>query len=217
VTPRRALVAGGTGLVGRELLRLLRDDDRYTQVTSLGRRETSAQGKIEPLVVSFDALDELSLPPVEDAFCCLGTTQRKAGSATAFRRVDFDYILAYARAAQRAGASRFLLVSSLGANPRSRVLYTRVKGETEAAIAALGFDVLGIVRPSFLMGQRPDARRGESAAIAIGRLVTPLLRGPLRRYRPVPAHNVAAALVRLAATATARVTILPSAEIAAEE
>ena len=165
-------------------------------------------------VVSFDQLDSVILPNADDAFCCLGTTRRKAGSDEAFRRVDFDYVVAFARAARRAGVTRFLLVSAIGADPRSRTLYLRVKGDLEAAVQALGFPVLGIVRPSFIYGHRDERRPGESIVIAAGQALAPLMAGPLRPYRPVSALQVASALARLATTATPGVTVW-SREIAA--
>jgi len=211
---RRALVAGGTGLVGSELLALLGADARYRNVTSLVRREVSAKARIESCVISFADLDRLELPEIDDAYCCLGTTRSKAGSDDAFRRVDFDYVLAYARAARRAGAVRFLLVSSMGADANSRFLYTRTKGEAEAGVSALGFDVVGIARPSFLVGQRADARPAERAALVIGRIISPLIVGPLRRLRPIEVRMVAAGLIHLAFGAPPGVTVLSSEEIA---
>lgn len=172
-------------------------------------------GKVESRVVSFDDLERCELPEVDDAFCCLGTTRRTAGSDDAFRKVDFGYVLAYARAAKRAGAARFLLVSSIGANAQSMFLYARVKGEAEAGVSALGFSVVGIARPSFLMGQRTKVRRAETAALMLGRVVGPLMAGPLRRFRPIEARTVAVGLVHLAFTAQVGVTVLSSEEMAA--
>src|SRR5260370_9152307 len=106
---RNGLGAGGTGLVGTELLKLLAVERRYGRITSLVRRETVSAGRVDNRVVSFDDLNRSELPGVDDAYCCLGATRRAAGSDDAFRKVDFDYVLAYARAAQRAGAVRFLL------------------------------------------------------------------------------------------------------------
>ena len=210
---RNALVAGGTGLVGTELLTLLGEENRYARITSLVRREMVAAGRVENRVVSFDHLDRSELLKVDDAYCCLGTTRRAAGSDNAFRKVDFDYVLAYARAAQRAGAVRFLLVSSMGANARSRFLYTRVKGEVEAAVSALGFPVVGIARPSFLIGRRAKARSGEKAAVVLSHAVTPFMVGPLRRFRPIEARTVAAGLIHLAFSAREGVSVLSSEEI----
>src|SRR6266851_3941548 len=211
---RNAVVAGGTGLVGTELLKLLDEERRYGRITSLVRQETVAAGRVENRVVSFDDLDRSELPEVDDAYCCLGTTRRVAGSDDAFRKVDFDYVLAYARAAQRAGAVRFLLVSAMGAKVESRFLYTRVKGQVEAAMSTLGFQVVGIARPSFLIGRRARARGGETAALVLSHAVTPFMVGPLRRFRPIEARTVAAGLIHLAFNAREGVSVLSSEKIA---
>jgi uncharacterized protein YbjT (DUF2867 family) len=144
----------------------------------------------------------------------LGTTKRVAGSDDAFRKVDFDYVLAYARAAHCAGAVRFLLVSALGANAHSRFFYTRVKGEVEAAVSTVGFQVVGIAQPSFLIGRRANARGGEAAALLLSHAATPFMVGPLRRFRPIEARRVAAGLIHLAFNARKGVTVLSSEEIA---
>ncbi len=210
---RNAVVAGGTGLVGTELLKLLDQERRYGRITSLVRQETVAAGRVENRVVSFDDLDQSEVPEVDDAYCCLGTTRRVAGSDDAFRKVDFDYVLAYARAAHRAGAVRFLIVSAMGAKVESRFLYTRVKGQVEAAVSTLGFQVVGIARPSFLIGRRAKARGGETAALVLSHAVTPFMVGPLRRFRPIEARTVAAGLIHLAFNAREGVSVLSSEEI----
>ena len=210
---RNAVVAGGTGLVGTELLKLLDQERRYGRITSLVRQETVAAGRVENRVVSFDDLDRSELPEVDDAYCCLGTTRRVAGSDDAFRKVDFDYVLAYARAAHRAGAVRFLIVSAMGAKVESRFLYTRVKGQVEAAVSTLGFQVVGIARPSFLIGRRAKARGEETAALVLSHAVTPFMVGPLRRFRPIEARTVAAGLIHLAFNAREGVSVLSSEEI----
>lgn len=207
---RTAVVAGGTGLIGGTLLQLLGKSTNYHRVTSLARREVPVPAGVTLQQVNFDRLDEAVLPGVDDAFCCLGTTRKAAGSDEAFRRVDFDYIVGFARLAKRAGAQRFLLVSSVGASASSPVLYTRTKGECEEAIKAIGFPALVILRPSFLMGNRKEERAGEGMAIAVGRLIKPLLIGPLRRYAPVESTAVARTMVAVAATAPAGVTVIES-------
>jgi uncharacterized protein YbjT (DUF2867 family) len=140
-------------------------------------------------------------------FCALGTTIRTAGSRAAFRRVDHDYVVSLARLARAHGARHFLLVSSVGADPRSRVFYSRVKGEVESAVQTLGYPSLTIVRPSLLLGPRSEFRLGEA-------LVKPL--GPLfpRRYRPVHARAVAATMIRAALEDRSGVRIVESREIA---
>jgi uncharacterized protein YbjT (DUF2867 family) len=207
---RRAVVAGGTGLVGGALLQLLAEDARYRSVTSLVRRETPAPPGVVVQRVDFERLEELVLPNVDDAFCCLGTTRRDAGSAAAFRRVDLDYVVAFARRVKRAGASRFMLVSSLGASRGSPFLYPRTKGECEAAISAIGFTTVVIVRPSFLLGARAQERAGEALALRVSRMIQPLLVGPLRKYAPVDASAVARTLVSAAATTPPGITIIES-------
>jgi uncharacterized protein YbjT (DUF2867 family) len=207
---RTAIVAGGTGLVGTALLAILSKDSRYARVTSLARREIPAPPGVTLLRVDFERLDAVHVPDVDDAFCCLGTTRRVAGSSAAFRRVDLDYVVAFARLARRAGAQRFMLVSSLGASPRSPFLYPRTKGEVEAAISAIGFPSVVIVRPSFLTGTRAEQRTGEAVALRVGELVRPLLVGPLRKYVPVDATVVARKLVATAATAPSGTTIIES-------
>lgn len=139
-----------------------------------------------------------------------GDDEAGRGSAAAFRRVDFDYVVAFARRAKGAGATRFMLVSALGASPASPFLYPRTKGECEAAVSAIGFATVVIVRPSYLIGARAQKRPGEAIAIRLGALIRPVLVGPLRKYAPVDAVAVARTLVRAAATAPAGITIIES-------
>jgi uncharacterized protein YbjT (DUF2867 family) len=133
---------------------------------------------------------------------------RQAGSAAAFRRVDFDYPVALARAARARGARHFLLVSALGADPASRVFYNRVKGEVEAAIITLGFRSVTIARPSLLLGRRTEPRLAEQLGKVLGVLAPP-------RWRPVPASRVARALVDAAKRDAPGVRILENRELRA--
>jgi len=131
-------------------------------------------------------------------YCCLGTTIKKAGSQDAFRRVDHDYVVALAQAAKQAGARRFLLVSALGANPRSHIFYNRVKGEVERDVSAVAFAAVHIFRPSLLLGERAESRPLERLGTLAFGVLAPLLVGPLRPYRPIAAEAVAQAMVRAA-------------------
>jgi uncharacterized protein YbjT (DUF2867 family) len=195
MTEAVAIVAGATGLVGQALVRVLAAESRWREVRALVRRplpqELSAPTVI-PVQVDYARLEP---PPpwaaADHVFCALGTTMRQAGSAAAFRRVDFEYPVALARAALARGARHFLLVSALGATPGSRIFYNRVKGEVEAAIAALGFRSVTVARPSLLLGQRPEPRLGEQVGKLLGVITPP-------RWRPVPAARVARALVEAA-------------------
>jgi len=154
--------------------------------------------KLVQRIVDFDRLDAAGPLRAHGVFCCLGTTIGQAGSQAAFRRVDHDYPLELARRAKVAGVKQFVLVSALGANARSWLFYNRVKGETERDIAALGLTSAVFLRPSLLLGARSDKRRGEAVAAVAGRLLAPLLVGGLRKYRPIPADAVAAAMIEVA-------------------
>lgn len=148
-------------------------------------------------IVTFGALSrDAKALAADQVFLCLGTTIKKAGSRLAFRAVDHDTILEAARVAASAGARDAFLVSSLGADPTARGFYLRVKGEVEAALSELPFRSLHVFRPSILTGARAESRPAERAGILLGSLLAPLMVGPLRRYRPIPAAVVARAMVR---------------------
>jgi uncharacterized protein YbjT (DUF2867 family) len=209
---RTALVAGASGLVGGLLLEALLESPLYREVCSVGRRALPKQHpRLTQRTVDFSRLEAESLPAAEDAFCCLGTTLKKAGSREAFRAVDFEAVLAFAKAAQRAGVRRFLVVTALGADPRSRIFYNRVKGEVEEALRALGFDSLVILRPSLLLGERAESRPGEHAAIVLSKVLSPLLR-PFSG-RPIEARTVARALLSLARDTPPGVRVVLSGEL----
>lgn len=197
---RTALLAGATGLVGSHVLEFLLADARWSRVVTVGRRITSQKHqKLEQRVLNLGALETASeLPHVDDVFCCLGTTIKQAGSRPAFRLVDHDFVVGLARAGLRAGAVQFLLVSAIGADPESRVFYSRVKGETEAAIRKLPYPAIQIFRPSLLLGERPEFRLGERIATLGAPVMPALLFGRLRRYRPIQAATVARAMVTIA-------------------
>ena len=197
---RTALVAGATGLVGSHVLALLLADAHWSHVVTVGRRTTAQQhGKLEQRVLDLGAIETANnLPHVHDVFCCLGTTIRQAGSQQAFRLVDHAFVLGLARAGLRAGATQFLLVSAIGADPESRVFYSRVKGETEAAIRQLPYQAIQIFRPSLLLGERPEFRLGERIAMLGAPVLPALLFGRLRRYRPIQAATVARAMLTIA-------------------
>jgi uncharacterized protein YbjT (DUF2867 family) len=193
---RRVLLAGATGLVGRECLAQLTADSSVSEVLALVRRApdpgTVHHRKLHFLQVDFEQLGLHARQLAADqVVCALGTTIKRAGSREAFRRVDFDYPLALARLARQQGARHFLLVSALGADASSRVFYSRVKGELEQALSAMDYPSLTIVRPSLLLGQREEFRLGEEAAKLFGWAAP-------RRYAPVRASDVASVLVEAA-------------------
>lgn len=193
-----AVIAGASGLVGGHLLRELLAAPEYERVISVGRRRLGRDHpKLTEVVAEFTALDAVAGDlRADDAFCCLGTTRRRAGSREAFRAVDQTAVLAFAWAVQRAGARRFFTVSAQGASPESRFFYRRVKGETEEALRVLRFATLGILRPGLLLGARREFRLGEKLASAVLWLAEPLLVGRLEKHRPIEAATVARAMLR---------------------
>ncbi len=216
MTSKTAWLAGATGLVGSLLLEeLLAPQSPFHNVVTLGRRAPDFNNpRHTSAVVDFARL-EATAPqgPCHSAFCALGTTIKKAGSRRAFRAVDYDAVLAFARVAQSRGAAEFYLVSSVGSNTRSPLFYSRVKGAVEEALGAMGFTKLVIARPSFLTGERKEQRRGEKIAFAILEPLMPFLRGPLSGLKPTPAVNVAHALVRLSTEGNSGVTVLEPRDI----
>ena len=215
-TPRTALLAGATGLVGAALLALLRDNPRYAHTHVLLRRALpglNADARVTPHLIDFSRLPD-PLPTVDDVFIALGTTIKVAGSEAAFRRVDFDHVVATARAARAAGARRLAIVSALGADAHSRVFYNRVKGDMQAAVTQLGYESVVFAQPSLLIGDRATlGQPTRRAEVWITRMLTPVMGLVPRGVRPIQAGAVARAL--LAATLASRpgVRILSSSDM----
>jgi uncharacterized protein YbjT (DUF2867 family) len=194
---RVALVAGGSGLVGSKLLPLLLQSPHYTRVHALSRRPLMFDHtRLANRVVRFEASLQAQLKGLQcqDAFCCLGTTIRDAGSQSAFRAVDLELVQEFAQLAFNCGAERLVVVSALGANAASKNFYMRVKGEMEKALEAKRFRSLDILQPSLLLGTRRDLRPLELGAQLLMPLLNPLLLGGWSRYRAIPAATVASAM-----------------------
>ena len=210
-SPRIALLAGSTGLVGRALLPMLLASPRYAQVHALLRRavpDLPASPKLQVDVVDFQSLPALS--KIDDVFIALGTTIKVAGSQEAFRQVDFDAVVNTARAAQAAGASRLAVVSALGADAKSRVFYSRVKGEMQEALLALGFHSVVIVQPSLLVGDRTALGQ----PVRAGEVWGARLMGWLpRSVRPISATRVAEGMLRALASPAPGTQILRSGDL----
>jgi uncharacterized protein YbjT (DUF2867 family) len=195
-------VFGSTGLVGGELVAALLADENVGRIITPVRRAPSltTPARVEAPVVSFDDLyRHAGSMAADQVFLCLGTTMKKAGTREAFRQVDLHRTLEAAQVARSLGATDAFLVSSVGADPSARSFYLRVKGEAEGALAALSFRSVHVFRPSILTGPRPESRPAERAGILVAGLLTPLMVGPLRRYRPVSGWAVARAMAITAA------------------
>jgi uncharacterized protein YbjT (DUF2867 family) len=211
--PRKALLAGATGLVGSALLPMLCDSPSYSEVHALVRRSVAglaAHAKARVHTVDFARLPQ-DLPAVDDVYIALGTTIKVAGSREAFRQVDHDFVVNTARAARAGGATRLAVVSALGADAKARIFYNRVKGEMQASIATLGFESVTIAQPSLLLGDRAalgqPARTGEVWA---ERLLTPIRRLVPKGVRPIRARDVAAAMIAATLAGKPGINVLSS-------
>ncbi len=205
---RKAWVFGGTGLVGGHLLCMLAAD-RNTQTTAFARRAFSPalQPPLKEAVVNLADSSTWPSEPVDVAFCCLGTTIKVAGSQEAFVAVDETLVLALAAHARAHGCRHFLVVTAMGANPRSPVFYNKVKGRTEEALKALGFERLTILRPSLLDGNRAESRPGERVGLLLARAFRPLIP---KKYQAVQTATVARCLLEISQENSAGVKIVES-------
>jgi uncharacterized protein YbjT (DUF2867 family) len=186
---------GATGLVGSHLLSQLLDDTRFDRVLAFGRKKTGRlYPKLEERLIDFDAPESWSsLVKGDVAFSTLGTTLQQAGSQAAQRKVDYDYQLAFARAAATNRVATYVLVSSASADAGSRFFYSRIKGELDRDVQALGFERVRILRPSLLGGDRRAARTSERISSVLLGAANRL--GLARRYREIPGAVVAQAMI----------------------
>lgn len=202
------LIAGATGLVGSHVLRLALDDPRIRRVVAPTRTPLPPHPRLHNPVGDLARFaSDAPWWSVDAVVCALGTTMAKAGSRAAFRAVDLDLPLLVAQRCRAQGARTYALNSALGADPKSRIFYSRTKGELEQALQAMGFDSLTLVRPGLIGGRRQESRPAEGLGIRVSRLLEPLLP---RRYRVVPAEHVARHLLAAALTGTPGVHVLNS-------
>lgn len=212
---KTALVLGATGLIGKELIKIVTQQNLYEKIILLTRRPIEIEeGVCEQHVINFDELHHYrEMFQVKDVYCCLGTTIKKAKTKEAFRKVDYDYPVQAAKFAKEQGVEQFLIVSAMGADTKSPFFYSRVKGEVEEALIKLNFPSLSIFRPSLLLGSREEFRFGEKMAEKVSSLLNPLMVGPLRPYKPVHASTVAAAISMVALGKSKGVKVYSSHEI----
>lgn len=207
--PARILLLGATGVVGARTLAQALDDPRVAHIVAPVRRAPRAHPKLVAPVVDFSDLDSWpqDVWSVDAAISCLGTTIKTAGSRRRFAAVDHDLPVEIARRVRAAGANGFALVSAMGADPSSRVFYSRVKGEAERDVIALGFPSTVILRPGLLDADRAESRPGERAAIVIFRALAPIMP---RAWRASSVAKIATALIEAATTRPPGVRIIPS-------
>ena len=195
---KTALVAGATGAVGREIVLGLCEDENYDKIIVWARRELNfSHEKLETQIINFDEIKDIRPCEVDEIFCALGTTMKQAGSRGQFYKVDVSYPVNIAKWGIASGARRFALISSQGANERSRFFYLRAKGKAEKKIAALGFKSLQIARLPAIKSEREQVRIGELFTIWLFGLLPKFI---LTNYRPMSAKDIAAAVIAAAQT-----------------
>ena len=212
---KTALIIGATGLTGAECLRLLLQSDNYNKVIALVRKPLElSHPKLLALVLNFENLEQYAQQiKADDIYCAIGTTIGKAGSHQAFKKVDYEIPLKVAQLALQNGAKKFILVSSMGANAKSGIFYSRVKGELEEAIKKLNYLSFIIFRPSLLLGNRKEKRTGEAIGRWVSEKLSFLFSGPLKKYKGTPVDILAKAMLKAALQNINGVRIIENEEI----
>ncbi len=209
---KTAVIAGASGLIGKELVQKLISSDQYELIYSISRKTSGViHQKIREIVIDFDHPGELKFDaPIDDVFCTLGTTIKKAGSRENFKKVDYKYIIWLANVTELAGASQFLVVSSMGADPKSSIFYNQVKGETEEGLKKVGFDHLVILRPSLLLGKREEFRFAEKLSSYFMKAFNFMIPD---NFKAIQGEKVAAYMLKMAKHSTEPVSIIESGEM----
>ena len=209
---RTAIVAGATGLIGRELVQKLIASDEYRVIYLISRRESGLRHpKIKEIITNFDLICQMNIAEtIDDAFCTLGTTMNKAGSREQFKKIDYQYVIDFANLTVRLGASKFLVISSVGADPKSPAFYNKVKGMTEDALKGMGFKHLVILRPSLLLGNRTEFRLAEKLSGYVMKALNFMI--PVN-FKAIQGERVAEYMIKMALTPTEAVSVIKSGEI----
>ncbi len=196
---KSALLIGASGLVGSGLLDYLLNSNEYYKVSIFVRKSIALNhAKLEERVINFEQLEDYQDAfDVDDIFCTLGTTMKKARSKENFKQVDFEYPLEIAKLAEK-NQTNFYIVTAIGADPKSPFFYSRVKGQLEEELKKLNLPSLHIFQPSLLLGERKEFRLGEEIGAMFSKVLSFLFIGRLKRYRPIPAKKVAYAMYRAA-------------------
>lgn len=197
-----ASILGATGMVGSYLLDELLNDDFFDTVRVIVRRPfQKTHPKMEVKLVDFDDAESLKLSLEETTvlFCCIGTTQKNVkGDKELYRKIDFDLPLKAARYAKEAGCDKLIIISSVGANAKSRTFYLQLKGELENAIRSIGIKTVHVMQPSMLLGRREEKRTGESLLQGTMKFLSGAFAGSMRKFRAVHGQTVAEAMLNAA-------------------
>ena len=197
---KTALVFGSSGLVGQQLVQQLIHNSAYEKIKLFVRKTPKIQNpKIEIINTNFDNI-EILYPEIkgDDCFFCIGTTKKNSPDKTEYQRVELDLPKKIANLAKQKNIQSFIFISSGYANSKSSGDYLRFKGLVEEELISLNFNNLGILRPSFLLGNRKEKRIGEKIGIIIFQILSPLMVGPLKKMKPIDVKTVAGAMIKIA-------------------
>lgn len=194
----KVAIIGATGLVGNLLLEQLAQSNEVQSIKALTRKPLEkVPYKTENVVIDFNRMQEFAHEITADVFiCCLGTTIKAAGTQEAFHRVDYDYVIQFAKIAEQNHAKKFQVVSAMGADASSSVFYNRTKGEMEKKLKELKIPEIEIFQPSLILGERKDKRAFEDMAQNLVPKLNFLFKGPLEKYRPIKATDIAKAMAK---------------------
>ena len=197
---KTAIVFGSTGLIGGHLVNQLIQDNYYTKVKIFVRSQTSINNeKVEVINIDFNNLESHKTEITgDDCFFCIGTTKQNSPNRNEYQKVELDIPKEIGQIAKANSVNSFIFISSIYANPNSSGNYVKFKGLVEEELKRLNFSKLGILRPSFLMGDRKENRVGEKMGILTFRLLSPLLLGPLKKMKPINSEKVAKAMIKIA-------------------
>lgn len=209
---KKAIIAGATGLIGGELLKLLLENNDYQEVISISRRDLNVQHhKLVQLIINFDHLDQhINTLKADVIFCCLGTTRKKTPDLTLYHKIDYGYPVQLGQIAKLNKINQYHFVSSIGADSQRSNFYLKTKGEAESALAHLNLNCLHIYQPSALTGKRTEQRPLERFLGQLMPIVNPLLIGKFKKYRSIPGLTVAKAMYNLSLNNEPGIFIHPS-------
>lgn len=210
-----AVLAGATGLIGSELLKILLTESAYDQILVVARKSTGIHHpKLIELIIDFDKLEDYAAEITGHAlFSCLGTTRNKTPDKALYRKIDHDYPVKLAQLTAQNGVEQYHLVSSIGANSKSSSYYIRFKGETEEDVKQAGVKSVHIYQPSFITGDRKEFRFMEKIFIGLSFVLDPLLVGSLKKYRSIPAKTIARAMFNQSIKNSEGIFVYPSDKI----
>ena len=214
---KKAILIGATGLIGQNLLTKLLTDESYTEVLVISRKALNFNHpKLKEININFEELADHKAEITGDiVFCCLGTTIKNTPDLVQYRKIDYQYPLDVANIAFANGATQYHLISAMGADVKSRLFYSRTKGEVERDLQKIPFKTIHIYRPALLDGDRKEKRIAEKIMIGLFRFINPILIGPLKKYRSIKIEKVADAMLSNSNTSKNGVHTYDSDEIAA--